>query len=423
MKTTFSKVFEEFDDNLMTTEMPCVSDSVDVDVSKIKADVFARIENKDGKKKSKKRIITLLVAAVILVTCTVGAVATGSVEKAFGRFFKSADDMNYLGLYDGGTVVTNCPDKNLDVKLLGVTGDGQNIYAAIEITKKDGSAVIDEEYTWKHESDNDKVSGEVLPKDSDAETKVSGGGKFKLSQDNKVVNLYMTYFVVEGDMSDGRVVVRSEGLNAYKVDKVYASIDHPKSMTEEGAEAFLTEGDRIYEEQGLDKVDDLLIIDYDGKRSYVSGESAYFELPFEISFELNYNDRNFIKKDISHDTARNVVTDYARNTEMEITPFGVCLSGECGIPKGENQYTVSCFKGISRTEDTSKLIMNDGTVYYLYYFEFPLHKYDEDTGVFSQKERLKLYRNVGGSYYPETIVIDTREVNTVIINGDVVYSK
>ena len=87
MKTTFKKVFDEFDDELMNIDEFNACESIDIDVEKIKTEVLKRIDDKNGKKKFSKKLITLLVAAVILITGTVGAFATGSVQSIFKELF------------------------------------------------------------------------------------------------------------------------------------------------------------------------------------------------------------------------------------------------------------------------------------------------------------------------------------------------
>ena len=135
MKTTFKKVFDEFDDELMNIDEFNACESIDIDVEKIKTEVLKRIDDKNGKKKFSKKLITLLVAAVILITGTVGAFATGNVQSIFKELFNNSG-MNSAGLYDGGNVEIISCDDSLNVELLGVMGDSKRLYSAIEITKR-----------------------------------------------------------------------------------------------------------------------------------------------------------------------------------------------------------------------------------------------------------------------------------------------
>lgn len=117
MKTTFKKVFDEFDDELINIDEFNACESIDIDVEKIKEEVLKRIDDKNGKKKFSKKLITLLVAAVILITGTVGAFATGSVQSIFKELFNNSG-MNSAGLYDGGNVELISCDDSLNVELL-----------------------------------------------------------------------------------------------------------------------------------------------------------------------------------------------------------------------------------------------------------------------------------------------------------------
>ena len=80
MKTTFKKVFDEFDDELMNTDEFNAGESIDIDVEKIKGEVLMRINDKNGKNKFSNKIIAILIAAAIVIAGTVGAFATGSVQ-------------------------------------------------------------------------------------------------------------------------------------------------------------------------------------------------------------------------------------------------------------------------------------------------------------------------------------------------------
>lgn len=162
MKTTFKKVFNELNDEFISIENFNVDENIDIDIENIKREVLMRIDDKNGKKKFSKKLITLLVAAAILITGTVGAFATGSVQSIFKELFNNSG-MNSAGFYDGGNVEIVSCDDSLNVELLGVTGDGEKPYSAIEVTKKDGSEVIDKDYKYPFWFVNDMP--EQLPED------------------------------------------------------------------------------------------------------------------------------------------------------------------------------------------------------------------------------------------------------------------
>lgn len=162
MKTTFKKVFNELNDEFISIENFNVDENIDIDIENIKREVLMCIDDKNGKKKFSKKLITLLVAAAILITGTVGAFATGSVQSIFKELFNNSG-MNSAGFYDGGNVEIVSCDDSLNVELLGVTGDGEKPYSAIKATKKDGSEVIDKDYKYPFWFVNDMP--EQLPED------------------------------------------------------------------------------------------------------------------------------------------------------------------------------------------------------------------------------------------------------------------
>ena len=454
MKTTFKKVFDEFDDELMNIDEFNACESIDIDVEKIKTEVLKRIDDKNGKKKFSKKLITLLVAATILIAGTVGAFATGSVQSIFKELFNNSG-MNSAGLYDGGNVELSSCDDSLNVELLGVTGDGEKLYSAIEITKKDGSAVIDEDYEepfcWVNELPyqipEDKIVDDYFScravcidkngnssRDKDSGLLVSNSIKYSLSDDNKTLKVFVYSIISEGDFKDGRVTVTSEGVGAYNIHEVIYEVDYTSKSSADfdDTEPFDDELiDRRLQELGITE-DDCRSIESGQKIKYCWCDTKEFELPFEISFDLNYKTDNNISKELTIEDAPNVIEPAADKVKMEVTPFGVYLYGQCdkkaveksGWSEITEAYHNHCFKDIG-WEETSKIILNDGTVYYLYPYVGGGAGVGEDGNAdyYEEKFPFNLSTVVGAPLQPEINVIDTREIKTIMICGDTVYSK
>lgn len=454
MKTTFKKVFDEFDDELMNIDEFNVCEGIDIDVEKIKKEVLMRIDDKNGKKKFSKKLITLLVAAAILISGTVGAFATGSVQSMFKELFNNSG-MNSAGLYDGGNVELISCDDSLNVELLGVTGDGEKLYSAIEITKKDGSAVIDEDYEepycWLKDMPTpmpeDKTIDDYLSckaeyvdkngnssRDKDSGLQVWNSIKYSLSDDNKTLKVFVYSIISEGDFQDGRVTVTSEGVGAYNIHEVIYEVDYAgKTFSDyDDTEPFDDELiDRRLQELGITE-DDCRSIESGQKIKYCWCDTKEFELPFEISFDLNYKTDNNISKELTIEDAPNVIEPAADKVKMEVTPFGVYLYGQCdkevveksGWSEQAEAYYNHCFKDIG-WEETSKIILNDGTVYYLYPYVGGAAGVGEDgnSDYYEEKFPFNLSTVVGAPILPEINVIDTREIKTIMICGDTVYSK
>ena len=453
MKTTFKKVFDEFDDELMNIDEFNACESIDIDVEKIKTEVLKRIDDKNGKKKFSKKLITLLVAAVILITGTVGAFATGSVQSIFKELFNNSG-INSAGLYDGGNVELISCDESLNVELLGVMGDSKRLYSAIEITKKDGSAVIDEDYEepfcWLKDTPSpmpeDKTiydylscKAEYVDKNGNSShNKVLNTIKYSLSEDNKSIKLFVVSRIFESDLEGGRATVTSESIGAYNIHEVIYEVDYAgKTYSDyDDTEPFDEELiDRRLQELGITE-DDCRIIESGQKMKYCWCDTKKFELPFEISFDLNYKSDGIISKELTIEDAPNIIKPIADKVKMEITPFAVYLYGQCDKESAKesgwsgkevtynNVYDNFCFNDVDGAE-TSKIVFNDGTVYYLHPDAGGKSGVGKDGNADYYEEEIPLaFSTVAGSLVlPEFNAIDTREVKTVIINGDTVYSK
>lgn len=449
MKTTFKKVFDEFDDELMNINVFSDSESIDIDVEKIKGEVLMSIDDKNGKKKFSKKFITIMVAAAIVVTGTVGAFAAGSVQSIFHELFNNSG-VNSAGLYDGGNVELISCDDSLNVKLLGVTGDGEKLYSAIEVTKKDGSPVIDEDYDypfrWTNEWPDqipedkniedydacravyvDKKGNFSNSKGRDSDIKTLSNIKYSLSDDNKSLKIFVFTRIREGDLQDGSVTVTSEGLGVYNIHEVIYEVDYTdKAFSDfDDTEPFDHDLiDRRMQELGITE-DDCCTVHDGQKVMYCWGDTEIFDLPFEISFDLNYETDGNISKELTIDEAPNVIKPVADKVTMEVTPFAVYLYGQCDNDVVEqSDWWSKCFKDIGWTEN-SKIILNDGTVYYLYPDEGYSYGVGEDGNAdyYEEKFPLNLSTVVGAPIQPQINVIDTREIQTIMICGDTVYSK
>ncbi len=446
MKTTFKTVFTELDDELMNLDIQ-ENTPVDIDIDKIKSEVFMQINSeKSTKKKISKKIFVMLVAAVILVGGTIGAFATGfatgGVQAVFGKIFQNSDGMNELGLFDGGNVEVTSEDSSLDIKLLGVTGDGEKLFSAIEITKKDGSPVIDKDYNYP--SNNEPFDGssweDALTINGKDEThNALQSPQYVLSDGNKTLTIYLFTTTASGldeSLQGGRMTFVSKQFHAYKVTNELASVKLPGQMDpifdkikyDEDA----TADDVLFDQEELAKKrselglseEDFTTIDYQGNRIYCQAELKAFELPFAVSYDLNYRTDQFIEKDLSAEIAPEIVVKNTRNARMTVSPFSIYLSGECDADNPESPTkdgADKCFL-LPKWDDTSKVTLTDGTVYYLYANEGGEHREDEN-GVYHTTVHLKYSTVIGPPLEPENIFVNTKDIQSVVINGNTVYEK
>lgn len=433
MKTTFKTVFSELDDKLMDID---IQDNYpeDIDIDKIKGEVFMQINgDKNSKKKLSKKVIVILAAAVILVGGTVGAFATGSIQSVFKGYFKGSD-VNDLGLYDGGNVETQ--SDNYDVKLLGVISDGDIAYSAIEVTKKDGSTIVEDGYYVNSKLQTFDVNSVEFSFNGDEQSQNVNAvprSICSLSDDKKTLSIYTDYVRgadMEHGLKDFRVSYHNKAVNIYKLDKVLYTRDLPTVQTgpdEMTDEEYRLEEEKIQslrEENGLTE-NECIWVQHEGKFVYAKGEQKQFELPFDISFDINRTVDNLISRDLNTENASNVVKDYTSNAKMTVSPLGISISGECD-QKYDNQLQNSeccCFELPGR-DGKSKIVLDDGTVYYLLSNEGGERRTDEN-GVFHETINLQYSatEQVPFNLANNRILIDLDKVQSVIINGDTVYKK
>ncbi|MBQ3417166.1 MAG: DUF4179 domain-containing protein [Ruminococcus sp.] len=439
MKTTFKTVFCELDDELVNIDIPA-NGAEDIDVEKIKGEVMMRInsaENNDSKKKIGKRIFVILAAAVLVVGLTAGAFATGSVQAVFGSIFKNSGDLNEFGLYDGGNVEITTEDDNLDVRLLGVFGDGEKMYSSIRIAHKDGSPMIGEEY-YINNGLSPQIQGEfvntVNGENAENYDGLDAYNTYELTDDNKTLNIYTVFRRGSGaihDSKDYRITYHSKKFGAYKIDKELYSEEAPVEIdesewTEEEERAANEEYERYWQmleqlrkENGLTE-DECIYIEHEGRTVYAEGGFVQEDLPFTISFDINYDNDHQIEFELTTETAPDVLESYSENGKIVISPLGIYVSATCEDKAWgsdwEHCVNPPWFDGKSKVE------MDDGTVYYIIISPFG-ECYTDENGVFHDTSQMDYSIYSQNPRHRVPIHIDIDKIQTVIINGDTVYQK
>ena len=442
MKTTFKTVLSELDDEVMNISIN-ENEYIDIDTEKIKGEVFMTIHGSNKKSTGKtisKKFLTLLIAAVILSVGTIGAFASGSLKEIFSNKLAVESNLNALGLYDGGNVTASSTDPNLDVKLLGVTGDGEKFYSAIEITKKDGSPFVDGERAFPVDCQTQSFTSEHTDKNGNI---VRAGEYFicDITDNNRSIIYYLETFVGEGNLQGGRISVNNSTFQLYQVYEIYDSIEHPKGLGE-AAENFADEcekkGEEITKEHNLTWDDedieknDFFTIDYANVRYFCKAHWQRIDLPFEISYDLCYSEDSFINVELSTENAPSIVSDIANEVKFTLTPVGAYLYGQCDADitnENPDEWAESftahspCFNVDNITNGNCQVIMNDGTVYYLLTFVGERDTIDEPTGIYYDTLALTPSTIPERWWNREILAIDTNEVNQIILCGDTVYTK
>ena len=145
--------------------------------------------------------------------------------------------------------------------------------------------------------------------------------------------------------------------------------------------------------------EECICLDHDGKSEYCKASQKTFNISFEISYDFDYSDRDILRKDLREDVASKIFETKAENPRMTVTSVGIYFESDDTAPVR--------FKGADRD---SRIVMNDGTVYYL--FEF----------VGFNKGFVLNYSTVPAcEVYTRLHAIDPREIQSVIINGEEFY--
>lgn len=441
MKTTLREALWNMDDSILT-DSNCNLQEIDIDKEKIKNDVLAKIKADSTKKAHpKKQFRIFLIAAILFAIAVLGGTtvyAALNFDVIFKEFF--GGNMNSAGLYDSNNVSVTCEDENLNVNLLGITGDDKKIYAAIEVTNKDGSALTDEGFENPYhifatphileDPTNPGCTFECKDKNGNSPERCNGIINYSLSPDRRTLKLCILAMNGDENMSlqDGTMHIVSDCFGARKVyEKIATRVDF-ELANEYGAgygwdkewseiEKRIAEVEASLEEQGITEYCTETI----GNDKCVV-KHAGFPLSFEMDIELNYEKDNIIEKSLTVEDAPDFISENATEMKMEITPFGLNFYGKCDpnitSPRPLDDY---CYKTFDYSDD-SKITLEDGTVYYLY--AFGLDTEGKKDGYYTEEKVFNLATIPGPPHYHSQVnLINPDEVVSVMINGNEVYSK
>ncbi len=117
-----------------------IYENTGINPDNVKELVMNKIHESKSAKKNTGKIIrfTLIAAAAAAILGTSVAAASGTFNPVFGQLF-AGEAPN--GAYTGGNVKVNSND--LDIDFAGVLGDANTAYSMMTITKKDGSAFVE----------------------------------------------------------------------------------------------------------------------------------------------------------------------------------------------------------------------------------------------------------------------------------------
>lgn len=270
--------------------------------------VMEEISTKKKRKFSKKIFVGLIAAALSVAVLTTGAVASGSFNSTFAEWFSG--DCN-LGLYNGGNVSATSSSDDFDVSVLGVAGDDEEAYVAIEIKRKDGKSFdISENKEINFEEMDLSVSMPWFKHDSG----VTGSWVFYF-KDDKTIQGNICYERGNNTLKGQRLTGKFDKLKILEYEEIERCNEIPdddacnkkiKELTEKYKDK-LSDGSYIsgyYIGEGHGE----------GYYQYAITKAAVYDVCFNISLDLNYKsttkecsiENDFVKSDFYYFTISSV---------------------------------------------------------------------------------------------------------------------
>lgn len=129
-------IFDKIESNFENISDETIIVDTGINPDNVRRMVMEEIKTKK-RKFSKKIVIGLIAATLSIGVLTTGVVASGSFNSTFAEWFSGDCE---IGLYSGGNVNAMSSSDDFDVNVLGVAGDDDEAYIAIEIKRKDGKS-------------------------------------------------------------------------------------------------------------------------------------------------------------------------------------------------------------------------------------------------------------------------------------------
>ena len=245
---------------------------------------------------------------------------------------------------------------------------------------------------------------------------IAGGytNKYFLSDDRTEMKIYLSVDV--------------RGLNAQGGEITYKNVNYTAQKIYDIKESF----DEVTNQTWIDNMD-LLENESENYHIIRTGDSYVlcktvqktFDLPFEITFSLDYSVENNIWLNPSRINATNILTPVATDFSAVISNFSLDIKSSCSpstavkATPDENFHLVN-FRDID--SKNSVITLDDGTSYYLV-ISSAGGGINENTNRFEEHIKFQYKTVPDPALADEIIVIDTRKIKQITINGDVIYTK
>lgn len=366
------------------------------DENKIKIGVMNQIRKKQPHNIKKRKFIIAVIAACLAISFIgTGVFAVmGGLDKAFGEIITGSTDTETL--YPGDDVIINNSDENLDISVLGITGNDTTAYVSLELKNRDGSKIVSDENSrvgiysetvfginteekhsdFGYEQIKDYFSISVEGKENNENKEnlyygLSGYGgwesvkkdlsdtsdnlmenkfiKSVVSDNGKTIKLYIKY-IRNNESPQGKVMnVQCRGLSEYKDGSILRTYDSN----------YIGEPYDDVKTNFYDKgIGGRWINNSDGSLSFIETFNQKLDINFDISLKLKYNSTGK-RININGNEAINIMSDnQVKNVEIALSSFGINLTADHAVFDGSSLTSSDLFE-----IDKNKVIMKDGKEY------------------------------------------------------------
>ncbi len=377
------------------------------------------------KRSIKKTAAILLAAALITVVSVIGASALIqklTAEDVFPRVFSG--EPNVLGMYESRSVCFSSPDESLSTSVLGITADNHDLYAMLSVKHTDGTLFAEEDYRYglyiPTSSTFEDFGGMIncTMKDGKPLGNLGLGGGFDcrcyLESDRTELKIYIRVDLNGLDAQGGNLTFTSRRFRAQKITEIKKCYD------------IVTNRDWLEVAEMIDK-EDWHFIRRDKDYVLCKTEEKEFDLPFEISFSLDYETGNNIWLHPSRTGIFDILTPAAPEMTAVISDLGIeldsdCSAGAAGIGKPASEKFIGLHFFAFREIDSanSYVTLDDGTSYYLVLSGL-VSGSNDNTGRYEEKIHLRYKEVPDPALADEIIVIDKRKISRIVINGNTIY--
>lgn len=418
------RLFDELEDPFGLADKKDVAVPGRADAQRVMSLTHKKLGMTSKKALNKKVIFSLLAAAIVIGSSVFGVsgiIRQKTADMVFSDVFSG--EPNAAGLYESSSVSFNSSDSNLHAEVLGMTADDQNLYSMICVSYKDGRAFSEDGYIYGLYTPGGKSFDDLgctvkcTQRDGDPLGASGMGGGFGcryfLSDDRKTMKIYLRLDTDGLDASGGKLTFISRRFAAQKITEIKETLD-----------TVITQ-DYIDRQEMLEK-EKYHIVRIGNKYAVCSTETKEFELPFEITFSLDYSVGNNLWLHPKRSTVTDILMPNASEMTAVISGFGISLhtstspkAAGIGEPESDIEMFV-CFRDIDSAD--SKVVLDDGTVYYPV-LNASSSGMNESANRFEETVRLQYKTVPSPAFEDEVIIVDTAKIRQIIINGAIIYEK